>query len=45
MNTILNMPSAEELAASLEAGEAHDDKYLAGHGGRYSKLTHSSITV
>ena len=27
------MPSAEEMAASLEAGETHDDKYLAGHGG------------
>ena len=27
------MPSAEELAASLEAGESYDDQYMAGHGG------------
>ena len=27
------MPSAEEMAASLEAGESHDDQFMAGHGG------------
>merc|ERR1712110_1047518 len=31
---IKKMPSAEEMAASLEAGETHDDKFLAGHGGK-----------
>ena len=30
------MPSAEELAASLEAGESYDDQYMAGHGGQSS---------
>jgi hypothetical protein len=28
------MPSAEEMAASLEAGESHDDQFMAGHGGK-----------
>ena len=28
------MPSAEELAASLESGETMDDQFLAGHGGK-----------
>lgn len=29
------MPSAEELAASLESGETMDDQFLAGHGGNF----------
>ena len=29
------MPSAEDLAASLEAGETMDDQFLAGHGGEF----------
>ena len=32
------MPSAEEMAASLEAGESHDDQFMAGHGGESSIL-------
>ena len=28
------MPSAEDMAASLEAGETMDDQFLAGHGGK-----------
>ena len=33
------MPSAEELAASLEAGETMDDQFLAGHGGKFSRIS------
>lgn len=29
------MPSAEEMAASLESGETMDDQFLAGHGGKF----------
>ena len=35
----LKMPSAEELAASLEAGETMDDQFLAGHGGKFSRIS------
>ena len=35
------MPSAEEMAASLEAGESHDDQFMAGHGGESSFLLNS----
>ena len=38
------MPSAEEMAASLEAGESHDDQFMAGHGGESSILPMSSMT-
>ena len=38
------MPSAEEMAASLEAGESHDDQFMAGHGGESSILLMSSMS-
>ena len=38
------MPSAEEMAASLEAGETHDDKFLAGHGGNKNQIKSIHIT-
>ena len=38
------MPSAEELAASLEAGESHDDQFMAGHGGESLFMSHSVPT-
>ena len=39
------MPSAEEMAASLEAGESHDDQFMAGHGGESSILLMSSQMI
>ena len=39
------MPSAEEMAASLEAGESHDDQFMAGHGGESSLLLNSMSNV
>ena len=39
------MPSAEELAASLESGETMDDQFLAGHGGKLNIFTEEYLCV